>query len=354
VDNVDYGAKLAPGLVRSRVFDGDPFVLLDVGCGLGIDEIWRLFEPDLVAHGFDPQVGEISRLTARERNRKVHYHATLVGLPPDHPFQAQRQAAYSTFFEPITRSSGYAATKKITDAKRAPALRETNAWQRRQLVDRRVSLSDWVREAGLESVDFVKIDTDGADLEVLLSFEDAIERTRVLGFQVETPFTGSAHPAAHSFHNVDRLLKAHGFLLCTLSVNRYSRSALPAPFVYAFPAQTQWGQAMWGDMVFLREGVHAGFEQYGDLSPSKLLKLACLYELFEAPDVAAEILVEHRAALEEVADVGALLDLITPPLDGEDVGYEAYLAAFEADPSRFYASAGDDGRRGIVARLLNR
>jgi hypothetical protein len=119
-------------------------------------------------------------------------------------------------------------------------------------------------------------------------------------------------------------------------VNRYSRAALPARFTYAILAQTVTGQPLWGDLVYLRDGVHPDHVRFGELSATKLLKLACLYELFLVPDCAAEILVTHREQLAPLVDVDRMLDLLTPTLDGRVVSYREYVAAFEQDPTRFY------------------
>jgi hypothetical protein len=324
-------------VVAGDALQDDPFVLVDVGCGLGLDPAWRLFGHHLHAHAFDAQVEEIDRLRAAEENTHVRYHAALVGLPEDHPVtRRRRELAYeATYFEPMARTSAQAAVQHVTESGSA-TFYETNDWPKLELATQRLGLSDALRSEGAESIDFVKTDTDGGDLEVLLSFEDMIRSSGVLGFMVETPFTGPADPAAHTFHNVDRLLKRHGFLLCALSVNRYSRAALPAPFEYAIFAQTVTGQAMWGDLVYLREGAHPDYVQFGDLTPTKLLKLACLYELFEAPDCAAEILVTHRERLAPIVDVDQLLDALTPPLHDRSMTYREYLAAFEEDPAQFY------------------
>ncbi len=101
-------------------------------------------------------------------------------------------------------------------------------------------------------------------------------------------------------------------------------------------AQTTWGQPMWGDLVYLRDGVHPDGVKFGALSPLKLLKLAALYELFTLPDCAAELLLERRADLAPLVDVDRLLDLLTPPLGDERLGYRGYVAGFAEDPSRFY------------------
>lgn len=329
MENANYNPKMLLDLTSTSALADDPFVLVDVGCGLGIDAAWRRFSPYLHAHGFDPQLEEVERLRREEKDANVHYHAALVGVPGASP------PILDPYFEPFGRTSSIAALGPA-NASGVVTFFETNDWGARELAARKVGLADYLRSEGVERVDFVKTDTDGGDLEVLRSFEDMIEDAGVLGFMVETPFTGSDSESTHTFHNVDRLLKRHGFLLCTLSIHRYSRAALPAPFVYPILAQTVWGQVQWGDLVYLREGAHPDAARYGELTPSKLLKLACLYELFQTPDCAAEILLAHRAELSKIVDVDRLLDLLTPPLDGRSVSYTDYVAAFAEDPTRFY------------------
>ena len=332
MDNANYDPPMLLDIARGDALTRDPFVLVDVGCGLGIDDAWRRFSTHLHAHAFDPQLEEIERLQREEQNPNVHYHAALVGLPDAPP-----RVPDDAYFDPFGRTSTWAALVRSRAAADGPAgLLETNDWPGRELAERKVGLSDFLHSHDVEHVDFVKIDTDGDDFDVILSFEEMIESSGVLGFMVEAPFGGSDSETVHTFHNVDRFMKRHGFLLCTLSVNHNSRAALPAPFKYPMLAQTTWGQVTWSDLVYLREGAHPGYVRFGELSPTKLLKLACLYELFQAPDCAAEILVTHREGLSPLVDVERLLDLLTPPLEGRVVTYREYLAAFEQDPTTFY------------------
>jgi FkbM family methyltransferase len=337
MDNANYDPRMLLDIVGGDVLAHDPFMLVDVGCGLGLDPAWRQFGAHLQAHAFDAQLAEIERLGREETNAAVHYHAALVGLPDDHPIVKRRRErrAEEAYFDPFARTSTMSALTRA-QATGGASFYETNDWLALELAAHTVGLAEFLEGQGVRSVDFVKTDTDGGDLDVLLSFEDMIAPAGVLGFMVETMFTGSDDESVHTFHNVDRLLKRHGFVLAAMSVNRYSRAALPAPFAYSILAQTVTGQPMWGDLVYLREGVHPDRVRFGELSPTKLLKLACLYELFLVPDCAAEILVTHREHLSPLVDVDGLLDLLTPPLDGERVGYREYLAAFEEDPTRFY------------------
>ncbi len=214
MDNANYDPTMLLDLVASGAFEEEPFVLVDVGCGLGLDAAWRRFGPYLHAHGLDPQVNEIERLRAEEENPNVHYHAALVGLPG-----RIAPAAEPGYFDPIDRTSAAVAQARATRAGDTP-FEETNDWRGQELTTAKTGLADFLRGEGVASVDFVKTDTDGGDLDVLESFEEMIEPARVLGFMVETPYTGAAADGIHTFHNVDRLMKGLGLLLAAPSVTR--------------------------------------------------------------------------------------------------------------------------------------
>src|SRR5215831_20428967 len=231
MDNATSRPALVPEVVGSGVLADDPFVLIDVGCGLGIDPLWRLFEPHLHAYGFDPQVSEVARLQREKRNPHVQYHAALVGLPEDDDYHRRREEdnrCWSAYFHPLARSSGFLATERETNAGQR-SLSELNTWSLEELTTEKVSLSQFTLERSLRNVDFVKTDTDGSDLEVLLSAADVVRETGILGFMVETSYNAQPNETDSSIANIDRLLRGQGFLLCTLDIKRYSRAALPGP-----------------------------------------------------------------------------------------------------------------------------
>ena len=343
MENVSTQPLALQHVVASGALETDPFVLIDVGCALGIDPAWRLFDPHLCAHGFDPQVEECARLSAAETNDNIRYHAAFVGLPADHPFHTRRRVENEgarEYFEPLARTSAYrAADRNLRVAHEAPAAVEATAhWDKQELAVEKITVSEFLLREGVRSVDFVKIDTDGSDLEAAMSCEAAIRPANILGFLIESPFTGSHHPGQNTFHNIDRYMKEQGFLLFGITVNRYSRAVLPRTFVYTAPYQTQLGQPIWGDMLYLRDAGSPSYEAVwtSRLAVTKLLKLVCLFELFELPDCAAEVVLRHRAELSRTIDPDVLLDLLTPPLRGERLSYLEYDAAFDDDIELFY------------------
>jgi hypothetical protein len=155
---------------------------------------------------------------------------------------------------------------------------------------------------------------------------------------VETPFHGLVHEESNTFRNIDRVLTGLGFSLFDLEVYRYSRAALPGPFVYRIPAQTESGQVIWADALYLRDAGKPDYERDWPLAPSplKILKLACLFEIFGLNDCAAELLLKYRANIRHLVDVDCYLGALTPPIQGQRLSYREYIKGFEQNPESLY------------------
>ncbi len=332
----NYHPRMLPYLVEQCVFGVERFMLIDVGCAGGLDPLWCLFGDQLAAVGFDPQQSEIERLRKAETNPNVKYIPALVGLPEDNEFHLRkRQQTYQapSYFDPLQRSSA-AARWTAGAAPQSNVIGE-------QLTPTKIGISEYVQSNGIRSVAFIKIDTDGSDLEATVSASEIIRPCNVLGFMIESPFSGTHDDTANSFHNIDRFMRKNGFMLYVLAQRAYSRAALPAPFVYGIPAQTISGQVHWADAVYLRDGAAADYALIWseELSTVALLKLAALYELFRLPDCAAELINTHRNRIASMVDPDRLLDLLTPPLHGKQLSYKDYVATFRDRPDQFFPSA---------------
>jgi cephalosporin hydroxylase len=203
-----------------------------------------------------------------------------------------------------------------------------------------IGVDQIAREHGLPTVDFLKVDVDGSDPEVLESARNTLVEQKVLGVGVEVNWFGTANPTEHTFHNTDRFMREHGYSLFGATLRPYSRIDLPAPFEYDVYAQTRFGQPYQGDAVYIRD-LAAPYQRElaSTYPPEKLLKLACIYELFGLPDCAAEVLNCFRMQLAPLGDVEALLDALTPPLLGAKLSYREYVSKFHTDPQSFLPSA---------------
>jgi hypothetical protein len=72
------------------------------------------------------------------------------------------------------------------------------------------------------------------------------------------------------------------------------------------------------------------------LDAMKLLKIACLFELFEAPDHSAELLRDHAEIIAPLAAAQRLLHLLANQIDPRLENYD--LSGFKDDPTSFYPS----------------
>jgi FkbM family methyltransferase len=239
-------------ILRERgVFDRHPFVLIDVGCAGGIAEAWRAFGPSLVAHGYDPDVAACEEAQAREPFTHVRYHAQFVGLPESHPYVQRRRGDASQW--PNTNiwdrvTAGYLAAKR-QDAEAGEPADATRLADPATII----SVEEIVRTERLPTVDFLKVDVDGPDIEVLESAGDVLADRQVLGVAVEVNWFGSGNPSEPTFHNTDRLMRNHGYALFGVTVRPYSRTDLPAPFLRELYAETRFGQPYQGDAIYVRD-----------------------------------------------------------------------------------------------------
>lgn len=337
-------STLTKCLVERGLFTNAPITLIDIGCGGGLAPVWRAFGTSLRALGVDPRTDECRRLQATEPNPFVCYTPAYIRLPIDHPFRIQRGERTPWTGNPWERTSPARAMAILHERTAATSrASDLNAWHEDALIEPTVTmpLDELAQSRGFSNADVIKIDVDGFDLEILHSAVATLTQGPVLACVLEVNFFGSTDPTDHSFHNTDRFMRAHGFELFELSVRRGSAVALPAPFrCDGAPHETQIGRIIQGDALYLRDP--CSWKDRPDariaLTPIKLLKLACLFELFCLPDQAAELLRDHASDLEGLVEAKPLLHLLANELDPSLESYDMYLEGFNTDPTSFYPS----------------
>ncbi len=325
----------APSLARiltdAGAFVDEPFTLIDVGCSGGIFNPALEFAPSLKAVGFDPITDEVDRLQATTPDEGVRFECALVGEPGwelptlrNSPgvFARSSAAAYGEM-----HAFNYA--QEINNAGRAITL-----------TNRRVALVDWLSAHPDWAVDFLKVDTDGSDISVLRSMGERI--TEPLAVHVEVNFDGDPGPNQNVFSTVFDALITAGYRLFSLDPTRYAKAVMPLPFQWRMPAQTSSGQVMQADALFCRD-----LAVEGEDTPTRLLKLACIFDLLDLQDCAGELIESHRALLEETSPVsvsdllaalGPRTELGLAPADARD--------RLRRQPEEFFPEpAGTDARQ---------
>lgn len=394
------GLKPASRTARliADALSAEGLTLIDIGCNGGLDRAWEAFGDNLTAFGFDPAILEVERLRRQETRPRVRYVAGYVGLPIDHPLRAVSRSTGYTDKNPWERTSAAAGIalgegsappridgirdwapsreslnvdervaayeasaqtepvreKRINTAGRdldevsdqtienEAQLMRQNLWNKATLASpyEPIVPLQYLQSEGIEDVDFIKLDVDGADYEILHALDSVFESAHVLGVSAEVNFFGSDARHQNTFHAVDRFMRAQGFDLFDLSIRRYTSSALPGRFLNAFPSQTLRGRPVQGDALYLRDfGWRQPRANPDDYSAVKLVRLAALFCLFDLPDQAAELAIRFREKISAIIDVDELLDCLALEIqEGEHLRYryQDYINLFSKGHPYFF------------------
>jgi hypothetical protein len=339
------------------------FAVVDIGCAGGLDHAWSVFGDKLAGLAFDAMADEVARLQDAETNPNVHYVAGIVvgeardrpwwfrvplvswqrtfgNRPGGVPFKFPRTKDLrgmgpSKFYRDALKNRAANRRRLIASQHSANAKLE-NRWQVEALEIAGLSLAETLTGVGFTDFDFLKIDVDGADWEILRTLQPVLADHQVLGVAAEVNFFGTDDEDHHTFHNVDRFMRRCGFELFHLSTRRYSSPALPQQYEYSFPASSLKGRPYQGDAIYLRDFTWKTAScDPAQFSPAKHAKLAALFALFDLPDIAAEVVLRARTKLTRFVDVEAALDLLAQQVGLAD-SYEEHLRLFDADDPRFY------------------
>jgi hypothetical protein len=334
-----FAAYLAGSLSSER------FTFIDIGCSGGIDPAWRVFGERLRALAFDASLDECERLQREETHPDIRYIGGFVGLSSDHPFSQASAGKPASVRNPFTRTSAgwvYLRQQKRLGASTLAEKLHLNAWRLTNLGDpnKPIIIPDILAELGWVDVDFLKIDIDGPDFQVLHSFDGKFDRLNVLAARLEVNLCGGTDPTEHTFHNTDRFMRDRGFELLALDVRNYAMAALPAPFAITSAAQTLTGRPFQAEAFYARDPASPDWRPMGDsMSMEKLAKLAAIFSVWGQPDGAAEILQQFEAKLRPLIDIDIGLDLLAGEAQmsrAKALNYSEYMAAFESDAPSFY------------------
>jgi hypothetical protein len=266
---------------------------IDIGCSGSRPGQWDKLGSQINYFGIDPLESEIKKMAIENRLNSKYVSGFVIS--PGGNFRADEGTQY--FFN---RSSAFYDQNNGFDIVKE----NFNSGQNVVYSEKKYSMDELIRESGFDSVDLLKIDVDGDDYPLLLSFSKTTVSNSILALDIESQFHGDAGEFGNTFANISMKAKELGLHLFDIETFRYSRSALPAPYVYNFPAQTTSGQVLWADSVFMRDSYELD-------ETRRLIKLAALYDVYGLPDCSFELLEYHAEKLISLIPVTEILGKLT-------------------------------------------
>jgi FkbM family methyltransferase len=313
---------------ETEIFARDPFIFVDIGAHSGFPVEWTVFAPRARLYCFEPNEAECKRLSA-SAPPNVTYIPKAIGAKTGVQTLYEAKLPYSTGL--YKGNMAFYGRFLGRDNLRVIAEHAITVY----------ALDEALAPYGVKAVDFLKIDVEGAELEILAASTLAGPASALLGLQTEIRFHKESN-GSPSFATVDAALAERNFRLYNLQFNHQSRHGLPYPGTmdYRLPsgerffAYSTYGQILDGDGLYFRDLLLPGCQALLEtLSPICLLKLCALFEVYSLSDCAAELIEAARPRLATVTDCDRLLDLLASGMLGRPISHRDYRAAFDHDPT---------------------
>ncbi len=179
----------------------------DVGAAGGLDSRWKFLEPNLIEILFEPGLESFKELEMCSEEHSIIFNSALSDSKKEVNFNICRWHQASSIYEP-----NFNIIKNYPNPERF------------EVIDRITmeadSLSNLLSSKNVKSLDFLKIDTQGSELEILKGAGNYIDS--VIGVEVEVEFV-ELYKNQPLFDEVHAFLLDHGLTLIDLKRSFWSR-----------------------------------------------------------------------------------------------------------------------------------
>ena len=256
-----------------------PLTLIDVGARGGLQPNWNRAREHLKLVGFEPDPEEHARL-ARSHPNALYINAALHRAPAELTLNVGREGGTSSLLQP-----DWEYLNRFPDPRRYEVVRRVT--MKADSLDRVLS------EHGVRDADFLKIDTQGAEL-AIIEGAGATLSDSVFGVELEVLF-GRLYVGQPRFGQLDDALHALDFQLMDLRPSYWKRAAgarLGGPK----------GQIAFADALYLKteRRFQEELERMTDLHRrrAKLLRAMSICLLYGYVDYAVELFGPNRELFE--------------------------------------------------------
>jgi FkbM family methyltransferase len=257
--------QMTVGIVGSRKLEGEDYA----------SQGWNMFSPNLNIYGFDADADACKKMNADLELNKIawtekHIPLALWNTPGKATLYVTKHPGSTSLYQPdqsyIKRYMGNSAYMELVSTVEIDV----------------TTLDIFCQSEKINEIDFLQIDVQGSELQVLEGASWLLEKS-VLAINVEVEFT-RLYTKQPLFRDVDMFLSNQGFTLLDLSNRHYDhRRSVP------IGTEARPGTLIWADAFYFRDLIR---EDYNTplKTPDQILKLACIADILNFTDYAAELL----------------------------------------------------------------
>lgn len=235
------------------------FVVADVGCRWGYDK--TVFRRDSGAEfrifGFEPDAAECQVLNQEALSKGCQFNAYPVALGKRESFvdfYHTKEPACSSIYEPIEKLSRNLPLLSCTSLERVSRVRTR-------------TLKNWAKENDIQRIDYLKIDTQGSELDIIKGAGKILSSVMFLDVEVEFNEIYRGQPL---FCSLDLFLRRKGFELwglgnivhySTLDKNCHQLRKMSICFDHTRQdVPVGCGQLYWADASYINTRLLSSFE----------------------------------------------------------------------------------------------
>ncbi|PZO38664.1 MAG: FkbM family methyltransferase [Pseudanabaena frigida] len=234
---------------------------------------WQIFAPNLSIYGFDADADACDEanadIEARHINwQEIHIPLALGKAIEERTLYVTKHPMCSSLYPPNEPYlARFVRLSELVDLDFSFEIDTT-------------TLDDFCQNEGINEIDFLQIDVQGADLDVLEGASQILNDTLAIQIEVEFSHIYSNQPL---FADVDTFLRKHDFTLFDIAQSYRLRKRSP------IRSTSRAGQLLWGEAFYFRDLICENVDKKLQ-SPERLLKLACIADIMNFPDYTLEIL----------------------------------------------------------------
>ncbi len=234
---------------------------------------WGIFGQNLSIYGFDADAAACEQANHSDHPRnwqEKHLPLAMGGRVGKQPLYLTKHPMCSSLYPPNEPYlARFAGLPPLVNLDRILEVETT-------------TLDNFCQEYGVNTIDFLQIDIQGAELDVFKAAPNIFSKS-ILAIQTEVEFA-PLYSGQPLFGDVDKFLVDQGFTLFGLGTVPISRLNSPMPSGYGNP------QILWGEAFYLRDLFISGINK-PQCTPENFLKLACIADILGFTDYALELLV---------------------------------------------------------------
>jgi len=250
--------------MKENLLDQTNLTIVDVGAAGGMHDRWSHLKTSINSILFEPDPEEFKKLNLDQNNTSLVINSALSDQNKEVRFHVCKWQEVSSIYKPNLKVlSKYQDVDRFTVSKVITLQAD--------------SLNNLLEKERITEVDFMKIDTQGSELEILQGASNFLDG--IIGLEVEVEFI-KIYQDQPLFTEVDRFIESHGFSLIDMKRTFWKRKNADDG--------SNKGQLIYADALYFKEPEQV--MKSANLSKEKIIKSINLYLVYGYVDLAISLL----------------------------------------------------------------